>query len=123
MFASCGTNLNGDSVVVMYVYEMQFEFVIFCLHFDQNLRVDDLKLSEIGPKFEHHEMFPARTNTGWRRSHSYIPEVSPTDSAVSVWHCLVSYSLNFICRIRGSLVAFTFKNACLGARGRLAKPQ
>lgn len=26
--------------------------------------MDDLKLSELGPKFEHHEMFPARTNTG-----------------------------------------------------------
>jgi diaminopimelate epimerase len=30
----------------------------------QNLQVDELKLAEIGPKFEHHEMFPARTNTG-----------------------------------------------------------
>lgn len=30
----------------------------------QVLQVDDLKLSDIGPKFEHHEMFPARTNTG-----------------------------------------------------------
>ena len=32
--------------------------------FQQVLQVDNLKLSEIGPKFEHHEMFPARTNTG-----------------------------------------------------------
>jgi len=30
----------------------------------QVLQVDDLELTEIGPKFEHHEMFPARTNTG-----------------------------------------------------------
>lgn len=30
-------------------------------------------------------------------------------------------SLNFICRVRGGLVTFTFKNACLGAWGRLAK--
>jgi len=30
----------------------------------QNLLVDELKLAEIGPKFEHHEVFPARTNTG-----------------------------------------------------------
>ncbi|CAN6471281.1 unnamed protein product [Victoria cruziana] len=29
----------------------------------QALQVDDLKLEDIGPKFEHHEMFPARTNT------------------------------------------------------------
>ncbi|KAG1337919.1 diaminopimelate epimerase, chloroplastic [Cocos nucifera] len=27
------------------------------------LEVDDLKLGDIGPKFEHHEMFPSRTNT------------------------------------------------------------
>ncbi|KAG5584565.1 hypothetical protein H5410_044999 [Solanum commersonii] len=30
----------------------------------QELQVDELKLADIGPKFEHHEMFPARTNTG-----------------------------------------------------------
>lgn len=30
----------------------------------QALQVDDLRLAEIGPKFEHHVMFPARTNTG-----------------------------------------------------------
>jgi hypothetical protein len=30
----------------------------------QNLLVDELKLAEIGPEFEHREMFPARTNTG-----------------------------------------------------------
>nr|KJB62579.1 hypothetical protein B456_009G423800 [Gossypium raimondii] len=29
----------------------------------QNLTVDELNLAAIGPKFEHHEMFPARTNT------------------------------------------------------------
>lgn len=29
----------------------------------QNLQVDELNLAEIGPKFEHHVMFPARTNT------------------------------------------------------------
>ncbi|KAF8397541.1 hypothetical protein HHK36_016459 [Tetracentron sinense] len=37
------------------------------------LQVDDLNLSEIGPKFEHHDMFPARTNTefvqAFSRSH------------------------------------------------------
>ncbi|KAG0521269.1 hypothetical protein BDA96_08G147100 [Sorghum bicolor] len=29
----------------------------------KELKVDDLKFSKIGPKFERHEMFPARTNT------------------------------------------------------------
>lgn len=31
---------------------------------EQKLVVDELNLAEIGPKFEHHAMFPARTNTG-----------------------------------------------------------
>ena len=30
----------------------------------QTLQVDELNLADIGPKFEHHAMFPARTNTG-----------------------------------------------------------
>lgn len=30
----------------------------------QELNVDSLPLEQIGPLFEHHEMFPARTNTG-----------------------------------------------------------
>lgn len=38
--------------------------LILNLWIKQNLQVDELKLAEIGPKFEHHEMFPARTNTG-----------------------------------------------------------
>ncbi|KAK7853002.1 diaminopimelate epimerase, chloroplastic [Quercus suber] len=29
----------------------------------QNLQVDEIDLAKIGPNFEHHEMFPARTNT------------------------------------------------------------
>ncbi|KAL9331901.1 hypothetical protein ACSQ67_001511 [Phaseolus vulgaris] len=38
--------------------------VTFSREGSQNLLVDELKLAEIGPKFEHHEVFPARTNTG-----------------------------------------------------------
>ncbi|KAJ0657401.1 putative diaminopimelate epimerase [Helianthus annuus] len=30
---------------------------------NQNLVVDEINLAEIGPKFEHHTLFPARTNT------------------------------------------------------------
>lgn len=30
----------------------------------QDLQVDELNLLEIGPKFEHNDVFPARTNTG-----------------------------------------------------------
>lgn len=30
---------------------------------EQNMVVDQIKLADIGPKFEHHDVFPARTNT------------------------------------------------------------
>ncbi|KAJ0266603.1 hypothetical protein HA466_0005790 [Hirschfeldia incana] len=45
----------------------------------QDLRVDDLKLSEIGPKFEHHEMFPARTNT------EFVEVLSRSHLKMRVW--------------------------------------
>jgi hypothetical protein len=59
----------------------------------QVLQVDDLKLSEIGPKFELHEMFPARTNTG----NSFI-------YCVAICFCLYIHAVefhlsNFLCRI------------------------
>ncbi|KAL6987541.1 diaminopimelate epimerase [Sarracenia purpurea var. burkii] len=38
--------------------------VTFGLKGSLNLQVDELDLVQIGPKFEHHELFPARTNTG-----------------------------------------------------------
>ncbi|KAJ6362846.1 hypothetical protein OIU78_003107 [Salix suchowensis] len=34
----------------------------------EDLQVDALNLAQIGPKFEHHDAFPARTNTGRSRS-------------------------------------------------------
>ncbi|KAL6846964.1 hypothetical protein ACP4OV_022817 [Aristida adscensionis] len=45
----------------------------------QVLQVDDLKLSEIGPKFEHHEMFPARTNT------EFVEVLSRSHLKMRVW--------------------------------------
>lgn len=36
----------------------------FMLLIKQDLQVDELKLADIGPKFENHAVFPARTNTG-----------------------------------------------------------
>ncbi|VVB02498.1 unnamed protein product [Arabis nemorensis] len=45
----------------------------------QNLRVDDLNLQEIGPKFEHHEMFPARTNT------EFVEVLSRSHLKMRVW--------------------------------------
>lgn len=41
-----------------------FDFVVL-LFLNQNLQVDKLNLAEIGPKFERHDMFPAKTNTSW----------------------------------------------------------
>ncbi|KAI0519213.1 hypothetical protein KFK09_006655 [Dendrobium nobile] len=37
--------------------------VTFSTKQGEPLQVDDIKLEEVGPKFEHHEMFPSRTNT------------------------------------------------------------
>ncbi|KAL5546291.1 hypothetical protein UlMin_005978 [Ulmus minor] len=45
----------------------------------QNLLVDELKLAEIGPQFEHHEVFPARTNT------EFVQVFSPSHLKMRVW--------------------------------------
>ncbi|XP_077214304.1 diaminopimelate epimerase family protein isoform X3 [Tasmannia lanceolata] len=45
----------------------------------KGLQVDDLKLAEIGPKFEHHEMFPSRTNT------EFVEVFSPSHLKMRVW--------------------------------------
>ncbi|PIN15061.1 Diaminopimelate epimerase [Handroanthus impetiginosus] len=37
--------------------------VTFSTESNKDLQVDELNLADIGPKFEHHEMFPAQTNT------------------------------------------------------------
>jgi len=54
-----------------------------CVTFGANelktLQIDDLKLSEIGPKFEHHEMFPARTNT------EFVQVLSRSHLKMRVW--------------------------------------
>ncbi|KAJ4885252.1 hypothetical protein Rs2_35345 [Raphanus sativus] len=44
-----------------------------------NLKVDELNLPEIGPKFEHHEMFPARTNT------EFVEVLSRSHLKMRVW--------------------------------------
>ncbi|MQM18285.1 hypothetical protein Taro_051273 [Colocasia esculenta] len=43
------------------------------------LQVDDLHLSDIGPKFEHHEMFPSRTNT------EFVQVISRSHLKMRVW--------------------------------------
>lgn len=44
-----------------------------------DLQVDELNLAEIGPKFEHHVMFPARTNT------EFVQVFSPSHLKMRVW--------------------------------------
>uniref|UniRef100_A0A0D9Y0I5 diaminopimelate epimerase n=1 Tax=Leersia perrieri TaxID=77586 RepID=A0A0D9Y0I5_9ORYZ len=66
------------------------------------LHVDDLKLSDIGPKFEHHEMFPARINTEFvevlSRSHlkMRVWERGAVLSLVALWGMLICSWLNFV---------------------------
>ncbi|RWW28966.1 hypothetical protein BHE74_00027498 [Ensete ventricosum] len=45
----------------------------------QALHVDDIKLEDIGPKFEHHEMFPSRTNT------EFVQVISRSHLKMRVW--------------------------------------
>ncbi|CAN6723823.1 unnamed protein product [Malus baccata var. baccata] len=45
----------------------------------QNLKVDELKLADIGPKFENHEVFPARTNT------EFVQVFTPSHLKMRVW--------------------------------------
>ncbi|MED6136570.1 hypothetical protein PIB30_057284 [Stylosanthes scabra] len=45
----------------------------------QNLVVDELKLAEIGPKFENHKVFPARTNT------EFVQILSNSHLKMRVW--------------------------------------
>ncbi|XP_021819084.1 diaminopimelate epimerase, chloroplastic [Prunus avium] len=45
----------------------------------QNLQVDELNLAEIGPKFENHVVFPARTNT------EFVQVFTPSHLKMRVW--------------------------------------
>ncbi|GAB2300507.1 hypothetical protein Dimus_034550 [Dionaea muscipula] len=46
---------------------------------EENLQVDELNLAEIGPKFENHDVFPARTNT------EFVQVFSRTHLKMRVW--------------------------------------
>lgn len=56
-------NVDGVTWNVTCVSTGNPHCVTFGTKGSQNLQVDELNLAQIGPKFEHHEMFPARTNT------------------------------------------------------------
>ncbi|CAK9139810.1 unnamed protein product, partial [Ilex paraguariensis] len=53
--------------------------ITFGVEENQNLQIDELKLAEIGPKFENHAMFPARTNT------EFVQVFSPSQLKMRVW--------------------------------------
>jgi len=53
--------------------------VTFGEHGGEELNVDSLPLEQIGPLFEHHEMFPARTNT------EFVERISRTHLKMRVW--------------------------------------
>ncbi|GFP98340.1 diaminopimelate epimerase chloroplastic [Phtheirospermum japonicum] len=53
--------------------------VTFSTETSEDLEVDKLNLAEIGPKFEHHMVFPARTNT------EFVQVFSPSHVKMRVW--------------------------------------
>ncbi|XP_074286496.1 diaminopimelate epimerase, chloroplastic [Silene latifolia] len=55
--------VDGDTWAVTCVSMGNPHCVTFGKKGEQNLVVDQLNLADIGPKFEHHVVFPARTNT------------------------------------------------------------
>lgn len=72
-------NVDGVSWNVTCVSMGNPHCVTFSSKETQNLFVDELKLAEIGPKFEHHEMFPARTNT------EFVQVLSNSHLKMRVW--------------------------------------
>ncbi|KAL3628566.1 hypothetical protein CASFOL_027612 [Castilleja foliolosa] len=53
--------------------------IVFSTETSEDLEVDKLNLAEIGPKFEHHMVFPARTNT------EFVQVFSPSHVKMRVW--------------------------------------
>ncbi|KAG6485410.1 hypothetical protein ZIOFF_053947 [Zingiber officinale] len=81
------------------------------------LQLDELKLGDIGPLFEHHEVFPARTNTVRHQSmrdsmgiNIGIRNSKESDSPVGMG------GLMGLTRICSSNLSFTPKNESVGAR-------
>ncbi|KAL4354034.1 hypothetical protein GQ457_06G007830 [Hibiscus cannabinus] len=75
------SDLNVDGVIwnVTCVSMGNPHCVTFGNQESQNLTVDELNLAVVGPKFEHHEMFPARTNT------EFVEVVSHEHLKMRVW--------------------------------------
>lgn len=67
-FSSEACNVYYCLLLLLLPFSLFFVGLLICFLFlpgiTQDLQVDELNLAEIGPKFEHHAVFPARTNTG-----------------------------------------------------------
>ncbi|KAM6592331.1 hypothetical protein CsatA_000034 [Cannabis sativa] len=72
-------DVNGETWSVTCVSMGNPHCVTFGKKGGQALQVDELNLADIGPKFEHHEMFPARTNT------EFVQVFSPSHVKMRVW--------------------------------------
>ncbi|KAF2288737.1 hypothetical protein GH714_011902 [Hevea brasiliensis] len=64
-------NVDGVTWHVTCVSMGNPHCVTFGTKESKDLQVDKLNLVEIGPKFEHHDVFPARTNTEFVQVHSH----------------------------------------------------
>ncbi|XP_050384575.1 diaminopimelate epimerase, chloroplastic [Argentina anserina] len=74
-----GLDVDGVTWNVTCVSMGNPHCITFGTEGDQDLQVDELNLAEIGPKFEHHEVFPARTNT------EFVQVFSPSHVKMRVW--------------------------------------
>ncbi|GJX94423.1 diaminopimelate epimerase, chloroplastic [Tanacetum coccineum] len=73
------TEVDGVSWNVTCVSMGNPHCITFGREGDENLVVDELNLADIGPAFEHHALFPARTNT------EFVQVFSRTHLKMRVW--------------------------------------
>ncbi|CAN6576405.1 unnamed protein product [Malus baccata var. baccata] len=74
-----GLDVDGVTWNVTCVSMGNPHCVTFGTEGSQNMKVDELMLADIGPKFENHEVFPARTNT------EFVQVFTPSHLKMRVW--------------------------------------
>ncbi|KAJ7556539.1 hypothetical protein O6H91_05G088000 [Diphasiastrum complanatum] len=72
-------NVSGKTWIVTCVSMGNPHCVTFGEQGTQDLDLDALPLEQVGPLFEHHQMFPARTNT------EFVQVLSPSHLRMRVW--------------------------------------
>lgn len=79
------TTLDSESIIDFPISIEEKEYRITCINMGNPHavtfldKVSDLPLTTIGPKFEHHELFPNRTNT------EFIRIINPKEIEMRVW--------------------------------------